>query len=243
MAYRARLPGAQAGARPRTLRGTRLARLSSPRHPLHRCLRIPDLQAGDDSLLSSSSRLSLPAAPGQFERYDCDYRRNGTANLFVFLDAHRSCRTVKVTDWRTIHDFAECIRDLVDVHYLKAERIRVVPDDLSTHSSGALYQAFPAPEAHRILRRLEFHYTPKHASWLNMVEIEIGVCAANASTAASATVKPSRPESLPGSSSATLSLPPTNGFSPLRTLAVNFGEPIQTLTKSHNHCAEPLVLV
>jgi len=67
------------------------------------------------------------------------------------------------------------MRDLVDVHYPEAEQVRVVMDNLSTHSAGALYEAFPAPEAHRVLRRLEFHYTPKHASWLNMVEIEIGV--------------------------------------------------------------------
>jgi len=120
-------------------------------------------------------RQPIPAMPGQLERYDCEYRRNGTANLFVFLDAHRPWRTVKITDRRTIRDFAECMRDLVDVHYPKAERIRVVLDNLSTHSSGALYEAFAAPEAHRILRRLEFHFTPKHASWLNMVEIEIGV--------------------------------------------------------------------
>jgi DDE superfamily endonuclease/homeodomain-containing protein len=120
-------------------------------------------------------RQPIPAMPGQLERYDFEYRRNGTANLFVFLDAHRPWRKVKVTDRRTIRDFAECMRDLVDVHYPKAERIRVVLDNLSTHSPGALYDAFPAPEARRILRRLEFHYTPKHASWLNMVEIEIGV--------------------------------------------------------------------
>lgn len=116
-------------------------------------------------------RPPIPATPGQLGRYDC----NGTANLFVFLDAHRPWRTVKVTDSRTACDFAQCMRDLADLHYPKAERIRVVLDNLSTHSPGALYEAFPAPEAHRILRRLEFHYTPKHASWLNMVEIEIGV--------------------------------------------------------------------
>jgi transposase len=120
-------------------------------------------------------RQPIPATPGQLERYDCEYRRNGTANLFVFLDAHQPWRTVKVTDRRTARDFAECMRDLVDLHYPKAERIRVVLDNFSTHSPGALYEAFPAPEAHRILRHLEFHYTPKHASWLNMVEIEIGV--------------------------------------------------------------------
>jgi transposase len=120
-------------------------------------------------------RQPIPAEPGQLERYDYEYRRNGTVNLFVFLDAHRPWRKVKVTEQRTARDFAECMRDLVDIHYPQAELIRVVLDNLSSHSPGALYEAFPASEAHRILRRLEFHFTPKHASWLNMVEIEIGV--------------------------------------------------------------------
>ena len=82
---------------------------------------------------------------------------------------------VKVTDRRAAEDFATCMRELTDVHFPAAERIRVVLDNLSTHSAGALYQAFPASEARRVLRRLEFHYVPKHASWLNMVEVEIGV--------------------------------------------------------------------
>jgi len=120
-------------------------------------------------------RPPIPARPGKLERYDCEYKRNGTANLFIFLDAHRSWRHVKVTDRRAAEDFAACMRDLADVHYPQAERIRVVLDNLSTHSAAALYQALPAPEARRILRRIEFHHTPKHASWLNMVEIEIGV--------------------------------------------------------------------
>ena len=120
-------------------------------------------------------RQPIPAAPGQPERYDCEYRRNGTANLFVFLDAHQSWRHVKVTDHRKAGDFAACMRDLVDTHYPNADKIRVVLDNLSSHTAGALYETFPAPEAHRILQRLEFHHTPKHASWLNMVEIEIGV--------------------------------------------------------------------
>jgi transposase len=120
-------------------------------------------------------RQPIPAEPGQLERYDCEYKRNGTVNLFVFLDAHRSWRKVKVTEQRTARDFAECVRDLTDLHYPKADKIRVVLDNLSTHSPGALYEAFPAPEAHRVLSRIEFHFTPKHASWLNMVEIEIGV--------------------------------------------------------------------
>src|ERR1700683_922759 len=120
-------------------------------------------------------RQPIKAKPGQLERYDCEYRRNGTANLFVFLDAHRPWRKVKVTERRAAADFAESMREISDVHFPKAEKIRVVMDNLSTHSPSALYQAFPPTEARRVLRRLEFHYTPKHASWLNMVEIEIGV--------------------------------------------------------------------
>jgi len=120
-------------------------------------------------------RQPIPAAPGQRERYDYEYRRNGTVNLFVVLDVHRPWRKVKVTERRAAEDYAQCMRELVDIHYPDAECIRVVQDNLSTHSGGALYQTFPPAEARRILRRLEFHYTPKHASWLNMVEIEIGV--------------------------------------------------------------------
>jgi len=120
-------------------------------------------------------RQPIPAEPGQLERYDCEYKRNGTANLFIFLDVHRPWRKVKVTDRRAAVDFAACMRELTDVHFPKAERIRLVLDNLSTHSAGALYQAFPPHEARRVLRQLEFHYVPKHASWLNMVEIEIGV--------------------------------------------------------------------
>ena len=120
-------------------------------------------------------RRPLPPEPGQVARYDYEYRRNGTANLFVALDAHRPWRKVKVTERRTAADFATCMRELVEVDFPRAERIRVVMDNLSTHTPGALYETFPAPEAHRILRRLEFHFTPKHASWLNMAEIEIGV--------------------------------------------------------------------
>ena len=120
-------------------------------------------------------RQPMPAGPGQLERYDCEYKRNGTANLFIVLDTHQSWRKVKVTDRRAAEDFATCMRELTDVDFPEADRIRVVLDNLSTHSVGALYQAFPPCEARRVLRRLEFHYVPKHASWLNMVEIEIGV--------------------------------------------------------------------
>ena len=125
--------------------------------------------------LIGEARQPIPAAPRQPERIDYEYRRNGTANLFVSLDAHRPWRSVKVTERRTADDFALSMRDLVDLHFPEAENIRVVLDNLSTHTPAALYAAFPAAEARRLLRRIEFHYTPKHASWLNMVEIEIGV--------------------------------------------------------------------
>lgn len=120
-------------------------------------------------------RAPTPAKPRQIERFDYEYRCEGTRNLFVCVDAHRSWRHVKVTERRTAQDFAECMRELSDVHYPHAQRIRVVLDNLSTHTPAALYETFSPAEARRVLRRLEFHYTPKHASWLNRVEIEIGV--------------------------------------------------------------------
>lgn len=118
---------------------------------------------------------SIQTAPGRVQRVDYEYKRGGTANLFVFLDAHKPWRHVKVGTQRTAADFALCMKDLVDQHYPNAEKIRVVLDNLSTHKLSSLYKVFPAPEARRIAKRLELHFTPKHASWLNMVEIEIGV--------------------------------------------------------------------
>jgi transposase len=125
--------------------------------------------------LIGEERVPTRAEPGKRARYDYEYVRNGTANVFMFVDVNRPWRHAKVTDRRACIDFAECMQDLVDVHYPGAEKIRVVLDNLSAHTPSALYQRFPAPEARRILSRLEFHFTPKHASWLNMVEIEIGV--------------------------------------------------------------------
>ena len=125
--------------------------------------------------LIGESRVPVAPKPGRLARFDYEYVRNGTANVFMFVDAHRGWRHAKVTDQRTRLDFAECMRDLVDIHYPNAQRIRVVMDNLCTHTQAALYDSFEPAEARRILRRLEFHYTPKHASWLNMVEIEIGV--------------------------------------------------------------------
>jgi transposase len=125
--------------------------------------------------LIGEDRVPVRAEPGKRRRFDYEYVRNGTANVFMFVDVNRPWRHAKVTDQRTCIDFAECMRDLVDEHYPEAERIRVVLDNLSAHSASALYQRFAPEEARRILSRIEFHFTPKHASWLNMVEIEIGV--------------------------------------------------------------------
>jgi transposase len=125
--------------------------------------------------LIGETRIPIAAKPGKTLRFDYEYKRNGTANLFVFVDAHQSWRHVKTTNQRCNIDFAECMRDLVDVHYPNAQSIDVVLDNLSTHTDAALYQTFPPEEARRILRKLKMHYVPKHASWLNMVEIEIGV--------------------------------------------------------------------
>jgi transposase len=125
--------------------------------------------------LIGEARVPVRMEPGKRARFDYEYVRNGTANVFMFVDIHRPWRHAKVTDHRACADFAECMRDLVDVHYPQAKRIRVVLDNLSTHTQSALYQTFEPAEARRILSRLEFHFTPKHASWLNMVEIEIGV--------------------------------------------------------------------
>jgi transposase len=125
--------------------------------------------------LIGEARVPTRSEPGKRARYDYEYVRNGTANVFMFVDVNRPWRHAKVTDQRAALDFADCMKDLVDIHFPEAQRIRLVLDNLSTHSLGALYERFSPTEARRILDRIEFHYTPKHASWLNMVEIEIGV--------------------------------------------------------------------
>lgn len=125
--------------------------------------------------LLDETRRPRPPRPGRPRQIDYEYRRMGTANLFVTFDPNRRWRRVKTTEHRRKQDFARCMKELVDKHYPNADVIRVVMDNLSTHKPASLYETFPAAEARRILRRLEFHFTPKHASWLNMVEIEIGV--------------------------------------------------------------------
>lgn len=117
----------------------------------------------------------LPLEVGKPLRYDYEYVRNGTSNVFMFFEPLAGQRFVTVTDRRTKIDWANAVRDLVDLHYPQAERITLVMDNLNTHSPGSLYEAFQPAEAKRIADRLDIHYTPKHGSWLNMAEIELGV--------------------------------------------------------------------
>jgi len=125
--------------------------------------------------LVAEVKTSLPAQPGRVERHDYEYQRNGTRNLFMFFDPDRGWRRVAITLHRTRLDFAQQMKWLVDKQYPDADVIRVVLDNLNTHKSAALYETFEPAEARRILKRLEFHYTPKHGSWLNMAEIELSV--------------------------------------------------------------------
>jgi len=117
----------------------------------------------------------LPRQPGRAKRVDYEYERHGMCNAFMLFQPLAGWREVKVTERRTQHDFAQVMRELVDVHFPHAEKIRVVLDNLNTHSPASLYAAFPPEEARRLVRKLEFHHTPKHASWLNMAEIEFSV--------------------------------------------------------------------
>ena len=119
----------------------------------------------------------LPAEPGQPERFDYEYVRNGTANLFMIAEPLLGWRAVQVTERRTAKDFAEVLRWLVEDVHADAEKVVVVMDNLNTHTPASLYEAFPPEQARRIAEKLEIHHTPKHGSWLNMAEIELSVLA------------------------------------------------------------------
>jgi len=120
-------------------------------------------------------RIPLPAKPGVPERFDTEYERSGTSNIFMFFEPLSGKRYTDVTDSRTSIDWALQIKDLVDRTYATATCITLVMDNLNTHVGGSLYKAFPPEEAQRILKKLEIHYTPKHGSWLNMAEIELSI--------------------------------------------------------------------
>lgn len=125
--------------------------------------------------LISETHQPLRAEPGKPERFDYQYQREGVSNLFMFFEPLRAWRHVEVTARRTSIDYAQQMKYLVDERYPEAEKIRVVQDNLNTHVKASLYKAFPPHEARRILNKLEFYYTPKHGSWLNMAEIEFSV--------------------------------------------------------------------
>jgi transposase len=122
-------------------------------------------------------RPPLPVRPGTPRREDYEYERNGTANLFMVFEPLAGVRRVEVTQRRTNQDFARIIRRLVDEWYAQAEKIVLVLDNLSTHTPAALYEAFEPTEARRVVEKLEWHYTPKHGSWLNVAEMELSVLA------------------------------------------------------------------
>ena len=120
----------------------------------------------------SETRVPLPARPGAVTRYDHEYARAGVDNLFMFFAPFANWRAVQVTDQRTKRDFAFCMRDLVDLYFPTAHKIKLVMDQLNTHRLAVLYEVFAPAEAKRISEKIEVHHTPKHGSWLNMAEIE-----------------------------------------------------------------------
>jgi len=127
--------------------------------------------------LIRETRTPIAAAPGRPERVDYEYERNGTANLFMLFAPLLGWRQVKVTDRHAATDYAQALKDLSDTHFPHAVKIVLVQDNLSTHTPGSLYAAFPAAEARRLVERFEWHYTPKHGSWLDMAESELAVLA------------------------------------------------------------------
>ena len=125
--------------------------------------------------LIKETRLPIPAKSGQLARIDYEYERNGTANLFMLFAPLEGWRHVEVTDRHAASDYAQVLRELADQHFPNAVRIVLVQDNLSTHKPASLYEAFPAAEARRLVERFEWHYTPKHGSWLDMAEAELSV--------------------------------------------------------------------
>ena len=125
--------------------------------------------------LVAETREPIPMQPGQPARFDYEYERNGTANAFMLFAPLEGWRHVKVTERRTSVDYAQVLKELSDVHFPKAEKIVLVQDNLNTHVQASLYEAFEPAEARRLVERFEWNYTPKHGSWLNLAESELGV--------------------------------------------------------------------
>lgn len=120
-------------------------------------------------------RKTIPLKPGSLEKYDYEYKRNGTRNIFVAVEALAGKRKIKVTQTRKKGDFAHFIKEVIDQDYPQAKKVRLVLDNLNTHFSSSFYETFSKEEAERILGKIDFYYTPKHGSWLNMAEIEINM--------------------------------------------------------------------
>lgn len=123
--------------------------------------------------LVAETRVPIPAGPGRPRRIDYEYERKGAANVFMFAEPLRGWRWAPVSERRTRVDWAQAVRDLLEVHYPSAKLVRLVMDNLNVHSVASLYEAFPPEEARRLIKRLEVHHTPKHGSWLNVAEIEL----------------------------------------------------------------------
>jgi len=125
--------------------------------------------------LVSETRVPIPMQEGRPARFDYEYERHGTANLFMMFAPLEGWRHIKVTDRHTAVDYARALKDLSDIHFPNAQKVALVQDNLNTHTKASLYEAFPAADAKRLVERFEWHYTPKHGSWLDMAESELGV--------------------------------------------------------------------
>jgi hypothetical protein len=148
-----------------------LAVYTRPHDPVHPLVCLDETS----KQLTAETRMPIPMKAGRPARFDYEYERNGTANLFMMFAPLEGWRHVEVTDRHAAVDYAQILKDLADVHFASARTIVLVQDNLSVHSKASLYQAFLAPEARRLVERFEWHYTPKHGSWLNLAESELGV--------------------------------------------------------------------
>lgn len=151
-----------------------LAVYTRPRDPDHPLVCLDETS----KQLIEETRVPVPMKKGQPARVDYEYERNGTANLFMMFAPLEGWRHVKVTERRTAVDYAHALKDLSDIHFPNATTILLVQDNLNTHTKASLYEAFPAAEARRLVERFEWHYTPKHGSWLDLAESELGVLSA-----------------------------------------------------------------
>jgi len=171
--------------------------------------------------LTAETRVPIPMKAGRPARFDYEYERNGTANLFMMFAPLEGWRHVKVTDRHTAVDYAHVLKELADIHFANAKTIVLVQDNLNIHSKASLYEAFPAAEARRLVERFEWHYTPKHGSWLDLAESELGILSSQCLDRRIPTNKPSSTKSPPGSTTAIPDTPKPTGTSQLLTHGSN----------------------